>query len=129
MKFIFTVISLAVLLALSDVHAGEVIAHPSVNLTADEIRDLFLGERRFAGNVKLAPVDNIALHSEFLSKVLQTDERKYFARWTRKSFREGLAAPALMSGDAEVAAFVKATPGAVGYVTKGADGVKVLQKF
>ena len=111
------------------VQAGEVIANVAVVLSADEIRDVFLGEKQFAGNLKLVPVDNASLHAEFLSKVLQSDERKYAARWTRKSFRDGLAAPAVKGSDAEVIAFVRATPGAVGYVSNGAAGVKVLEKF
>jgi ABC-type phosphate transport system substrate-binding protein len=110
-------------------HAGEVIAHPSVDLSADEIRDVFLGEKQLAGNLRLVPVDNSALRPEFLSKVLQTDERKYAARWTRKSFREGLVAPVVKGSDAEVRAFVKATPGAIGYISGRSDGLKVLQRF
>lgn len=109
--------------------AGEVIANAGVLLSADEIRDVFLGEKQFAGSLKLIPVDNGSLHSEFLAKVLQTDERKYAARWTRKSFREGLAAPAVKGSDAEVIAFVRSTPGAIGYVSSSSPGVKVLEKF
>ena len=86
-------------------------------------------EKWFAGNLKLVAVDNASLHAEFLSKVLQSDERKYAARWTRKSVRDGLAAPAVKGSDAEVIAFVRATPGAVGYVSNNAAGVKVLEKF
>jgi ABC-type phosphate transport system substrate-binding protein len=119
------------LLALSPLAAcaGEVIANTGVLLSADEIRDVFLGEKQFAGSLKLIPVDNGSLRGEFLAKVLQTDERKYAARWTRKSFREGMAAPAIKGSDAEVIAFVRSTPGAVGYVSAGASGVKVLEKF
>lgn len=109
--------------------AGEVIANPTVVLSADEIRDVFLGEKQFAGNLRLVPVDNYSLRAEFLNKVLQTDERKYAARWTRKSFREGLAAPTVKGSDAEVIAFVRATPGSIGYVNSGAAGVKVLESF
>lgn len=116
-------------LALPAARAGEVIAHPSVVLDADEIRDVYLGEKQFVGNVKLVAVDNRALHTEFLAKVLQTDERKYAARWTRKSFREGLAAPTLKGSDAEVIAFVRSTPGALGYVSSSVGGVKVLERF
>jgi ABC-type phosphate transport system substrate-binding protein len=129
MKRHFAATLLAALLALADARAGEVIAHPSVSLSADEIRDAFLGEKQLAGDLRLVPVDNSGVQSEFLSKVLQTDARKYAARWTKKSFREGLAAPALMGSDAEVAAFVRSTRGAVGYVSQGTHGVKVLEKF
>jgi ABC-type phosphate transport system substrate-binding protein len=109
--------------------AGEVIAHASVNLNSDEIRDVFLGEKQFSGRIKLVPVDNSSAQAEFLSKVLQSDERKYAARWTRKSFREGLAAPSVKGSDAEVTAFVRATPGAIGYVKGKASGVQVLESF
>jgi hypothetical protein len=116
-------------LAASQAQAADVIAHPSVKLTMSEIRDVFLGEKHFAGDIKLVPVDNAALQPAFLAKVLQTDAQKYAARWLRKSFREGLAPPILKGSDAEVAAFVRATPGAVGYVNKGTAGVRVLEDF
>jgi hypothetical protein len=111
--------------------AGEVVAHESVRLNADEVRDVFLGEQQFSGGVRLVPVDNGSAQAEFLSKVLQSDLRKYEARWTRKSFREGLAQPPLKGSDAEVLAFVRATPGAVGYIRGSASGapVKVLEKY
>lgn len=109
--------------------AGEVIANLTVELSATEIRDVFLGEKQFAGSLKLVPVDNSSVQSEFLSRVLQSDERKYAARWTRKTFRDGLPAPAIRGSDAEVIAFVRATRGAVGYISGSATGVKVLEKF
>jgi hypothetical protein len=129
MKNRYAAISLAVALMAPQAQAGEVIAHPSVHLTMDEIRDVYLGEKQFAGGIKLVPVDNVAVQSEFLAKVLQTDRRKYTARWLRKSFREGLATPPVKGSDAEVAAFVSSTPGAVGYVNKGVNGAKVLESF
>ena len=116
-------------LALGAAQAQVVIAHPSVELSADQVRDLFLGEIQYSGRLRLVPVDNRDLQPEFLSRVLQTDERKYTARWTRKTYREGVAAPAVKPGDAEVAAFVRRTPGAVGYVAGPTPGVKVLHAF
>jgi len=112
------------------VRAGEVIAHPQLELNAEEIRDVYLGEKQLAGHLKLLPVDNSALQNEFLEKVLQTDARKYAARWTKKSFREGLAIPAVKGSDAEVIAYVRATPGAIGYISGTAPKtVKLLVKF
>lgn len=120
---------LALALALGPAQAQVVIAHPSVELTADQVRDLFLGEIQYSGRLRLVPVDNRDLQPEFLSRVLQTDERKYAARWTRKTYREGIAAPDIRAGDAEVAAFVRRTPGAVGYVSSPTPGVKILHAF
>jgi ABC-type phosphate transport system substrate-binding protein len=123
------VVILVALLCAGRSHAGEVIVNDSVNLTADEIRDVFLGEKQLSEGVRLVPVDNSEIQTEFLSKILQTDSQKYYARWTRKSFREGLTAPAVKGSDAEVIAFVKSTRGAIGYVRKPSVGVKVLQVF
>jgi hypothetical protein len=109
--------------------AGEVVAHASVTLTADEIKEAYTGDKQLAGNVKLVPVDNASQQADFLAKVLQTDPAKYTARWTKKSFREGLVAPASKGSDAEVLAFVKSTPGAIGYVSGNAGGAKVLMKY
>ena len=109
--------------------AGEVIAHASVELSAGEVRDVFVGDKVLAGGTKLVPVDNTAAQAEFLSKVVQVDASKYTALWTKKSFREGLTAPATKGGDAEVIAFVKSTPGAIGYVSGHAAGVKVISKY
>jgi ABC-type phosphate transport system substrate-binding protein len=129
-RLLVLVAVLAALLAPTDATAGEVIAHPSVDLSPDEIRDVFLGEKQLAGHLTLVPVDNSALQTEFLAKILQTDARKYAARWTKKSFREGLSAPAVKGSDAEVISFVRSTPGAIGYITGGTPaGLRILEKF
>jgi hypothetical protein len=110
-------------------HAGEVIAHPSLTLTAAEVREVFLGEKQLAGGVKVVPVDNLAAQPDFAAKVLQIEVPKYAALWTKKAFREGLTAPAAKANDAEVAAFVRSTPGAMGYVSVAPPGARVLMKF
>ena len=119
------------LLPLAPALAGEVIAHPFVSLSGDDIRNVYLGEKQLAGSLKLVPVSNSVIQNEFLAKVLQTDEPKYQARWIRKRFREGLTPPPTLASDAEVLSFVRATPGAIGYVSRSGEGagVKVLEKF
>jgi hypothetical protein len=109
--------------------AGEVIAHPSVTLSADEVKELYFGDKQLAGGLKLVPIDNAAQQAAFLAKVLQTDGAKYAARWTKKAFREGLTAPGVKGSDAETIAFVKSTPGAVAYVAGPSSGVTVLHKY
>lgn len=123
------VVSAALLNVCTSSRAGEVIAHPSVVLSAEEVRELFMGDKQLAGNVKLVPVDNGAQQADFLVKVLQMDPTRYAARWIKKAFREGLNAPMAKRSDAEVAAFVRATPGAVGYVSTASVGVQTLQKY
>ena len=113
------------------VNAGDVyvIAHPSVTLSAAELRDMYLGEKQFAGSIKLAPVDNSAVQNDFLAKVLRIEASKYASLWTKKGFRGGLAAPIIKSGDAEVINYVKNTKGAVGYVSTPAPGMNQLSKY
>jgi len=106
-----------------------VITHPGVSLSADDVRDVFLGEKQVAGNVKLVPVDNAAMQSTFLAQVIKLDAAKYATAWTKKSFRDGVNPPAVKSSDAEVADFVKRTPGAVAYVgsVPAGGGVNIVK--
>ena len=106
-----------------------VIAHPDMELAGGDVRDLFIGEKQIAGSTRLVPIDNSPRQAEFLSKVLRLTASKYETLWTKKSFREGLNAPAVKGSDAEVIAVVKGTPGAIGYVGVMPTGVKVIQKY
>ena len=112
-------------------HAAElyVIAHSDVNLKAYDLQDVFTGEKQFSGGIKLVPVDNSAARSEFLSKVLNLESKRYETLWVKKAFRDGIAIPALKNSDTEVIAYVKTTPGAVSYVLQASDQVKTLAKF
>ena len=116
-------------LAVAGAQAGDVIAHPSVSLSADEVKELFQGDKQLLGSVKLVPVDNAAVQPEFAAKVLHIEVPKYTSLWIKQSFREGLNAPAVKSNDAEVVAFVKSTPGAVGYVSVAPAGVRVIARY
>lgn len=106
-----------------------VIANSGLELSADDIRDVFIGEKQVAGSAKIVPLDNAGLQKAFLEKAIKLDATKYGAIWTKKGFRDGLNPPSVKSGDAEVIAAVKSTPGAVGYVSSAPAGVKVVQKY
>lgn len=109
--------------------AGDVvvISHRGTTVSAVDIRDVFLGEKQFAGNIKLIVVDNASVQDSFLSKHMKMDASKYNGFWTKKSFRDGLIPPAVKSGDAEVIDYIKRTPGAIGYVSSTPTGVNVVQ--
>ena len=80
----------ALLLTLARVaHADIYVIANSDGLAAADVRDIFLGEKRVAGAVRLVPIDNSALQAEFLSKVLKLNSARYKTLWTKKSFREG----------------------------------------
>lgn len=106
-----------------------VIANGSVSPTPDDIRDVFLGEKQIVGSIRIVPMDNAALQKDFLDKIIKLDATKYSSIWTKKGFRDGLNPPPVKSSDAEVIAAVKATPGAIGYVSSAPAGVKVIQKY
>jgi ABC-type phosphate transport system substrate-binding protein len=114
-------------LAFADVY---VIVNPSLNLSADDIKNIYTGEKELAESTKIRPQDNSAAREEFLRKVLQLDVAKYESLWTKKSFRDGINPPTVRASDAEVIAFVKSNPGAIGYVTTAPPSdVTVLKKF
>lgn len=94
-----------------------VICNARVPLSAADVRDLFLGEKQFAGALKLVPVDNSAAQIAFLERVLKMNAAKYSTTWTKKSFRDGINPPLVTGSDAEALAYVKRTPGACSYVT------------
>jgi ABC-type phosphate transport system substrate-binding protein len=114
-------------LAFADVY---VIVYPGLNLTADDIKNIYTGEKELAESTKIRPQDNSSAREEFLKKVLQLDAAKYESLWTKKSFRDGINPPTVRASDAEVIAYVKSNPGAIGYVTTAPPGdVTVLKKF
>jgi len=99
-------------------------------MSAEEVKEVFLGEVEFAGSTRLIPVDNASAQGDFQARVLRMSATKYTASWTKKAFRDGLNAPPIKGSDAEVIGFVKANPGAIGYVgTAPGAGVQVLGKF
>ena len=109
---------------------GAVIANSALSLSASDVKDVFTGEKQLAGSTKIVPVDNAAAQSDFLAKVLKMDATKYQTAWTKKSFRDGLTAPAVKATDAEVVEFVKHSPGAIGYISGAApNGVNVVTKY
>ncbi len=107
-----------------------VICHPSVALAASDLRDVFLGEKQFAGEVSLAPADNNAARASFLEKVLKMDAAKYLTAWTKKSFRDGVNPPVVRSSDLETLEYVRRAPGRCSYITSTpGPGVSVVARF
>lgn len=129
-KTILPTIAAALLLATAGAHAdGYVIGHTSVNVGPADVREIYLGNMQFVGSIKLVPVDNGAVQGDFLTKVIKTDPDRYSTVWTKKSFRDGINAPSVKSGDAEVIDFVKRTPGAIGYVSANPGSANIILKY
>jgi hypothetical protein len=112
--------------------AGEVyvICNPGVTLHPEDVRDVFLGEKQFAGRVRLVPADNSAAQASFLEKALRLDAGKYATAWTKKSFRDGLNPPPITGTDAEALEFVRRNAGACSYTsTTPGPGVSIVAKL
>jgi len=127
------VCSLGFLLAATSTvaYSGDVyvISNSSLAISADDIKDIYTGEKLVEGGVKLSPIDNNTIKSDFLDKVVHMAPDKYASMWGKKVFRDGLTAPITKSTDADVIALVKAKPGNIGYVTNPTPDVKVIKKF
>jgi hypothetical protein len=107
-----------------------VVANPSLSVKIDDLKAIYSGDKELAGTTKIKAVDNRAAQAEFLSKVLMLNAGRYESLWTMKSFRDGLTAPAVKNTDAEVIAYVQATPGAIGYIgTAPPSDLVLLKKF
>jgi len=131
MSHIRNIVAAGLAFAAASAWAGDlfVVCSPSVTLSADEVREVFLGDKQFAGSTKLVPVENASLQAEFQAKVLKVDAARYASVWSKKGFRDGLTPPPVRTTDADVIGAIKANPGTVGYVSKATPDVKVIQKY
>lgn len=120
------VLAIAIPAAAADLY---VIANNSLSLSADDIRDVYLGDKQMASGTKLVPMDNSIQQNDFLEKALKIDAAKYNGIWIKKGFRDGLNAPPVKSGDAEVISAVKSNPGGIGYVSVVPKDVKLIGKY
>ena len=107
-----------------------VVCNLDVTLRPVDVRDVYIGEKSFAGNARLAPADNFAAQAAFLEKVVKVSADRYTSLWTKKSFRDGANPPPVKINDAEAIAYVKQTPGGCTYVqSTPPSGVNVVAKF
>lgn len=107
-----------------------VVCNLNVALQLNDVRDVFIGEKSFAGSARLTPADNLAAQAAFLVKVVKVSADKYTSLWTKKSFRDGANPPPVKASDAETIAYVRQTPGACSYVQNAPPvGVNVIGKY
>ena len=106
-----------------------VISNEALRFAPGELREVFLGERQFAGGKRLVPLDNASLQKDFVGKVVGIDAAKYTTVWAKKGFREGINPPDMKASDQDVISTVRATPGAIGYVSQAPAGVHVVEKY
>lgn len=112
-----------------------VVANPSVAVTAMETKDvarLFLKQRtRWPDGGRAVPVDQkmtAAVRVQFSEAVLGKSIADVESYWNGQVFAGKDSPPTTLASDDEVLAFVRRTPGAVGYVSAAAatSGVTVI---
>jgi ABC-type phosphate transport system substrate-binding protein len=135
-----TIIAFVVIVALActTVYAQQdvtVIAHPTVSVDAMARKDLtriFLKKKAsWPDRKKAEPINqNVKspLRDIFASQVLGMSNKEMDSYWQGQVFSGRKSPPPTAASDREVLDFVRTTPGAVGYVSKGAStsGVKVI---
>ncbi|MBI5560030.1 MAG: hypothetical protein HY883_02000 [Deltaproteobacteria bacterium] len=107
----------------TSVHAQDfvIIVNPQGPLLKADIetaRDIYLGETRFMGGMKLEPVNMLegSVKDSFLEKVAGMSSKEYRLHWIKKVFQEGLSIPLSFATPQEAISFVKKEKGAIGYV-------------
>jgi ABC-type phosphate transport system substrate-binding protein len=115
--------------------AFKVIAHEGVadaDLPKDVVAKLFLKQAiKFPSGLAAKPVDlkkDSPARAEFSTAVLGRPVGAVETYWQQQIFAGKEVPPPSKASDDEVLAFVRATPGAIGYVSAGAStaGVKVI---
>jgi ABC-type phosphate transport system substrate-binding protein len=113
----------------------KLVVHPSVSvdsLAAADVSQLFLKKGdKWPDGSEAVPVDQkvgASVREAFSQAVHQKSAAAVDAFWQKRIFSGRGLPPVTQGSDAQVLAFVKATPGAVGYVSSGTptEGVKVL---
>jgi len=107
-------------------------ANPTQSLTPDQLRKIFLKKMvKWDSGTTVIPVDqaaNAPVRAVFTKIVHNKPVSAIASYWQQQIFAGREVPPAEKAGDSAVLAFVKANPGAIGYVTGGTStaGVKVL---
>ena len=112
-----------------------VVVHPdsaATALSAADVSAAFLGKTaKWPDGSKVMPVDQAEdgpLYKAVADSIHGKSPEALKSFWVKQVFAGKGAPPPKKASDAEVLAYVKANPGAIGYVSSGADvkGVKVV---
>src|SRR3972149_8660719 len=108
-------------------HAGDFVKivnpdGPLKNGDAGDIKEIYLGEKRFSDSVKLVPINHVEgqMKNAFLKDVVGMDSKAYRLYWIKKVFQDGVPIPPSMGNVSAVIDMVKTEKGAVAYVPEEA---------
>jgi len=103
------------------------------NLSAKEIKNIFLMKKHFINDMKLIPVNSAAsleIRARFEQDILHKNRNKLNKYWVKKHF-QGIQPPVVQASMNAVKLFVKNVDGAIGYISIRLldSDVKVLYEF
>ena len=128
--------ALAVLAGAAEAGDYKIVAHPSVpvsSLSRAAVSSYFLKKAdRWPDGTPIVPVDQAPsspLRASFTREIHDKSAEMISAYWQKQVFSGRAAPPSAKASDAEVLAYVRSTPGAIGYVSAGAStaGVKEIR--
>ena len=128
--------TLGVLTAAAEAGDWKIVAHPSVpvaSLTRATVSSYFLKKLdHWPDGTPVAPVDQApgsSLRQSFTREIHDKSTEMINAYWQKQVFSGRATPPPAKASDAEVIAYVKNAPGAIGYVSAGAStsGVKEIR--
>ena len=95
---------------------------PLRDADASDIKEIYLGEKRFSDSVKLVPINHVEgqMKDAFLKNVVGMDSKAYRLYWIKKVFQDGVPIPPSMGNISAIIDMVKIEKGAVAYVPEGA---------
>lgn len=106
---------------------------PKDSLTAEQVKDIYLGKTGLIEGTKVQPVDqkdSDSIKRDFLKKVVDTSADEYKVYWMKRAFREGGSPPGVKNSSEDVINSVREGKGSIGYVwddeARGKNGVKVI---
>ena len=106
-------------------------SNPVSSMSKAQLSKLFLDKAAWDDGVAVTPIDlppASPVREVFSREVHGLAPSAVTERWRRAASASGAAPPPAVASDREVLAYVRLKPGAIGYVSPGADvnGVKVL---
>lgn len=105
---------------------------PDDEVSSSELKNIFLAKKRQWSNakkIKISLYRNNALQTNFLQTAIKKSRMKFEIYWKKLIFTGKASMPKRVSTESAIVAFVKSTPGAIGFVSAKTDiaGVKVLK--
>jgi ABC-type phosphate transport system substrate-binding protein len=101
------------------------------SINARILRNIYLGKQTFWPDNKIIVVAMLKggkIHEKFLKTIVQQNSSQFSLYWKNQTFTGTGVAPKIFDTDAELKAFIKDNPGAIGYISLSGidDSVKKL---